>query len=64
MKGDDWSVGYNLGVLYELNPATRFGLAYRSDVRHKLEGDVTFSWRVLRRMARSVRKSPCLKRFR
>jgi len=43
VKGDDWSVGYNLGVLYELNPATRFGLAYRSDVRHKLEDDVTFS---------------------
>ncbi|GBL46898.1 Long-chain fatty acid transport protein [Sulfuriferula multivorans] len=43
VKGDDWSVGYNLGVLYELDPATRFGLAYRSDVRHKLEGDVTFS---------------------
>lgn len=43
VKGDDWSVGYNLGVLYELNPATRFGLAYRSDVRHKLEGDVTFT---------------------
>lgn len=43
VKGDDWSVGYNLGVLYELDQATRFGLAYRSDVRHKLEGDVTFS---------------------
>jgi long-chain fatty acid transport protein len=43
VKGNDWSVGYNLGVLYEMNPATRFGLAYRSDVRHKLEGDVTFS---------------------
>lgn len=43
VKGDDWSFGYNLGVLYEVNPSTRFGLAYRSDVRHKLEGDVTFS---------------------
>ena len=43
VKGDDWSFGYNLGVLYEVNQSTRFGLAYRSDVRHKLEGDVTFS---------------------
>ena len=43
VKGDDWSVGYNLGALYELDPATRFGLAYRSNVRHKLKGDVTFS---------------------
>lgn len=43
VKGDDWSTGYNLGMLYELNPATRFGLAYRSDVRHKLKGDVTFN---------------------
>ena len=43
VKGDDWSFGYNLGVLYEVNQSTRFGLAYRTDVRHKLEGDVTFS---------------------
>ncbi len=43
VKGDDWSVGYNLGVLYEMDRATRFGVAYRSDVRHKLKGDVTFS---------------------
>ncbi len=43
VKGDDWSFGYNLGVLYELSSLTRFGLAYRSDVRHKLEGDVTFT---------------------
>jgi long-chain fatty acid transport protein len=43
VKGADWSFGYNLGVLYELSQATRLGLAYRSDVRHKLEGDVTFT---------------------
>jgi long-chain fatty acid transport protein len=43
VKGADWSFGYNLGMLYELSPATRFGFSYRSDVRHKLEGDVNFS---------------------
>lgn len=42
MKGDDWGVGYNLGVLFEPAPDTRIGLSYRSRVRMELEGSVSF----------------------
>src|SRR5262249_13130014 len=31
-KGDDWSFGYNLGILAEPWDGTRIGLAYRSKV--------------------------------
>jgi len=40
--GDDWGYGYNLGVLFELNEATRFGLHYRSSITLGIEGSVTF----------------------
>jgi long-chain fatty acid transport protein len=36
MNGDAW--GWNLGLLYELTPATRIGLAYRSKVKLDLDG--------------------------
>lgn len=38
LEGDDWGYGYNIGVLYELNEGTRFGLHYRSSIDLKLEG--------------------------
>ncbi|HEB80395.1 MAG TPA: hypothetical protein ENI71_00795 [Chromatiales bacterium] len=28
VAGDDWALGYNLGVLYAPTPRTRFGLSY------------------------------------
>ena len=37
---DDWAFGYNLGLLYEFTKDTRIGLAYRSEVKHKLKGDI------------------------
>ena len=37
---DDWAFGFNLGLMYELTDDTRIGLAYRSEVTHKLKGDV------------------------
>lgn len=40
-NADDWSFGYNLGLLYEFNEATRIGFAYRSEIKHKLKGDTT-----------------------
>ncbi|MBI5846662.1 MAG: outer membrane protein transport protein [Nitrospirae bacterium] len=43
LKGDSWGFGYNLGLLYEFSPATRMGIAYRSHVHHKVEGDADFS---------------------
>ncbi len=43
IEGDDWSLGFNLGLLYNINENTRIGFAYRSEVRHKLKGDVDFT---------------------
>jgi long-chain fatty acid transport protein len=43
VKGDDWGVGANLGLLYEVSDSTRIGLSYRSRIKHKLEGDASFS---------------------
>lgn len=39
LDGDDWALGWNLGVLFELDPATRLGLGYRSKVDLDLEGE-------------------------
>jgi long-chain fatty acid transport protein len=38
LEGDDWGFGYNLGVLYELDESTRFGLHYRSAIDLSLNG--------------------------
>ena len=43
VKGDDYGWGFNLGALWQLGQATRVGLAYRSEVEQRLEGDLTFS---------------------
>ena len=42
-SADDWGYGFNLGLLYEFSTKTRVGLAYRSEIKHKLKGDVTSS---------------------
>ncbi len=44
MTGDDWGLGFNLGYLYQLDEATRFGLAYRSSVAHKLRGSAVWDF--------------------
>ena len=38
IEGDDTGWGYNLGVLWQMMPATRVGLAYRSEIDYTLEG--------------------------
>lgn len=38
--GDALDFGYQLGALYEFNENTRLGVGYRSQVRHKLKGDM------------------------
>jgi long-chain fatty acid transport protein len=43
VKGNDWSVGYNVGVLFEPIPTTRIGIHYRSQINHTLDGDVKLS---------------------
>jgi len=43
LEGDDWGFGWNAGVIFQATPATRLGLAYRSQVHHTLDGTVRFS---------------------
>lgn len=43
VEGDDYGWGFNLGALWQMNAATRIGLAYRSEVDYTLEGTGTFS---------------------
>lgn len=43
LEGDSWGWGYNLGIIHEFTPHTRIGVAYRSSIRHTLDGDVDFS---------------------
>ena len=43
MHGDDTSMGYIVGALYELTADTRVGMAYRSKIDHKLKGKISFA---------------------
>jgi len=45
ISGDDSAWGYNLGVMFNLTPQTRMGLAYRSAVGHTLSGNITYAGR-------------------
>lgn len=40
-KGDAFDIGYQLGAMYEFNENTRIGVAYRSQVKHKLTGELS-----------------------
>ncbi|MDQ5911494.1 MAG: Aromatic hydrocarbon degradation protein [Pseudomonadota bacterium] len=41
VNADGWTFGYNLGATYELDSMTRFGVSYRSRVKHSVDGDRT-----------------------
>lgn len=43
VEGDDWSFGYNIGIIYEAGTNTRVGFAYRSKIKQELEGDAAFA---------------------
>lgn len=43
LEGDTTDFGYVLGMLYEYSDATRFGIGYRSRIKQKLKGDVSFN---------------------
>lgn len=40
IQGEDYSLGYNLGALWEISKATRIGLTYRSAVYNVLDGNM------------------------
>ncbi len=42
LSGDDWAVGYNLGVMVAPWRTTRIGLSYRSSIDHELRGQAEF----------------------
>jgi long-chain fatty acid transport protein len=42
VQGDDWGFGFNLGLMYEYDKDTRFGIAYRSAIKHELKGKATW----------------------
>ena len=43
VAGNDWSFGYNLGLLAEASPSTRLGVSYRSQISHRIEGIATLT---------------------
>ena len=43
IEGDDWSFGYNFGLMYDVASSTRLGFAYRSKIKQELEGDASFT---------------------
>ena len=40
VEGDSVDVGYQLGAMYEFNDKTRIGMGYRSEINHKLKGEI------------------------
>lgn len=42
VTGDNWGIGFNLGLMWQATPETRIGVAYRSKIKHSLEGEVDF----------------------
>lgn len=43
MQGDDASWGWNAGALFTLSPSMRVGIAYRSPIKHRLDGSLNNS---------------------
>lgn len=43
LKGKDWSVGYNVGVLIKPIETTEIGVHYRSAISHRLDGRINVS---------------------
>lgn len=42
VEGDDYGYGFNVGVMWDISPATTFGFAYRSEIDFDLTGDSEF----------------------
>ena len=44
LSADDWSWGYNLGIMYQPTNATRLALSYRSKISQHLKGTGRFAY--------------------
>jgi len=42
LSGGDWGIGFNLGALFIVTPATRLGVAYRSRIEHHVRGTASY----------------------
>ncbi|AOX99631.1 OmpP1/FadL family transporter [Jeongeupia sp. USM3] len=42
-EGTDWGFGFNLGAMWQVDPTLRIGTAYRSSIKHKLDGDANWT---------------------
>jgi len=63
LNGDDISYGYNFGFIYQATDADRIGLAYRSEIRHSLEGDASFDAPAAFRAMLTAQSSPINRLF-
>ena len=43
LEGDDMSIGWNVGVLWNITQKDRLGVAYRSEIKHDVTGDATYT---------------------
>lgn len=43
IEGDDWAFGFNVGLMWDISSTTTLGLAYRSEIDLKLEGESQFT---------------------
>lgn len=43
LTADDWGIGYNLGMLLQPTSNFRIGIAYRSQIHHRLDGRANFT---------------------
>ncbi len=43
LDGDSLEFGWNAGILYDVDDKTRIGIAYRSAIKHEVEGDAAYS---------------------
>lgn len=42
LTGSNWALGYSLGLTYDIDALTRFGMSFHSATRHDIEGDSDF----------------------
>ena len=42
VEGNDWQIGYNLSMMWDINSDITLGVTYRSEMDFKLEGDSKF----------------------
>jgi long-chain fatty acid transport protein len=43
LAGDSLELGWNAGILYDVDDKSRIGIAYRSAIKHNVSGDATYS---------------------